>query len=131
MKHLLVVAAACCLWGCASRPSPEARAVVSAVAEAYGIGFNEPGAACEADRVCEALDANFTKEELLELQAVFSDRRVRQLLRETPVDAALLDSRVKALSKTGAILKFSDAELQSKIFQATAQQASAKAEGGI
>ena len=46
-------------------------------------------------------------------------------------DGIAIDSLVKALSKTGAILKFSDAELQSKIFQATAQQASAKAEGGI
>lgn len=119
MKCCEIAVVACCFAGCASRPSTEARAALCAMAEAQGAEIGAAIKEVETVEMCKALDSCFSQEELEELRVIFSDRQVRQLMQTSPVDMDALDSRIKELSHSDALLKFGDADLRRRIFPCT------------
>ena len=103
--------------GCAATtPSSEAKDAALAMAASSGVAAGEPCEETDIEKVCNTLDGAFTKDELIDLRNIFSDAKVRELMQAFPVDATLLDARIRELATTDAILKFQDDGLQRAIF---------------
>lgn len=119
MKTVLYLFFAATFAGCCTtEPSSEAVMVAMTLASLGGCAV-EPCDTAEINEACNVLDSTFTEDELRDLCHIFSDAKVRELMQGYPINAMMLDARIREIAKTEAILKFGSAGFQEKFFKNT------------